>query len=64
MSLGFEQIIANEKKLMTDRGVLFGVAGSILGAYVGRSMKLGFPGTAVLIAGAHFAGHSLAEATK
>ena len=49
---------------MTDRGVLFGVAGSILGAYVGRSMKLGFPGTAALIAGGHLAGHSIAEATK
>ena len=64
MSLGFEQIIANEKKLMTDRGVMFGVAGSILGAYIGRSMKLGFPGTAALIAGGHFGGHSIAEATR
>ena len=64
MSLGFEQLISNEKRLMTDRGVLFGVAGSILGAYVGRSMKLGFPGTAALIAGGHFTGHSIAEATK
>ena len=64
MSLGFEQLLQNEKKLMTDRGIIFGVAGSILGAYVGLSMKLGFPGTAMFIAGGHFAGHSVAEATK
>lgn len=64
MSLGFEQLISNEKRLMTDRGMLFGVTGAIAGAYLGHTMKLGFPATAVCIAGGHFAGHSIAEATK
>jgi len=64
MSLGIEQLIKNEKMLMSDRGVLLGVVGSIAGAYVGQKMRLGVPGTAGGIATGHFAGHSLAEATK
>ena len=64
MSLGFEQILKNEKTLLTDRGVLFGVLGAISGAYIGQSTKSGFPVTAALIAAGHFAGHSVHEATK
>ena len=64
MSLGFEQIVKTEKNLLTDRGIMFGVAGAIAGAYVGQRIRMGFPGTAVAIAGGHFVGHSLHALTK
>lgn len=64
MSLGLEQIIKNEKALLTDRGVLFGVAGAISGAYIGQRIRMGFPGMAIAVAGGHFVGHSVHEATK
>ena len=64
MSLGFEQIIKQEKTLLTDRGVLFGVVGAITGSYVGQKLNMGFPATALAIAGGHFVGHSIHEATK
>ena len=64
MSLGIEQILAQEKALMSDRGMLWGLGGAIAGEYIGRQLGMGFLGTAMFIAGGHFAGHSIAKATK
>ena len=64
MSLGFEQILKTEKNLLTDRGVMFGVVGAIAGAYIGQRMRMGFPGTAIAVAGGHFLGHSAHEFSK
>ena len=64
MSLGFEQIVKTEKNLLTDRGIMFGVVGAIAGAYIGQTMRLGFPGTAIGVAGGHFVGHSVHAMTK
>lgn len=61
MSLGFQEIVHNEKDLLTDHNIWGGAGGALLGLFLARAYNAGGPASAALVLSGHFAGHSAAK---
>ena len=58
MSLGFNEILKDEKEVLMDRGVWGGAVGSLAGYFLASQQNWGTGPTMLAIGGGHFAGHS------
>ena len=59
MSLAMDQILQNEKSVISDKSVQFGWMGAVAGFVIADKMNYGTLGTVVAISGGHLLGHSI-----
>ena len=58
--IGFDELIREEKDMLMDKGIYFGLGGALLGYFIADQQHWGSGATMGSIAGGHFLGHSLA----
>ena len=58
--IGFDELIREEKDMLMDKGIYFGLGGALLGYFIADKQDWGSGDTMGSIAGGHFLGHSLA----
>ena len=58
--IGFGELIKEEKDMLMDKGIYFGLGGALFGYFIAHQQGWTTGATMGSIAGGHFLGHSLA----